>query len=308
MLEELKRRLSDYEVVLEPDEDTPEWWAGAPSVVRTKEGVFYMAARMREGRSPKGKRGYEIRILRSEDGRRFEAVHRIARERAGVEGFERPALAVDPTNGLFKLYGCTPLEKGWGILKFEDADKPEEFRPESARTVLWVDSPADDTFRVTGYKDPVLLWNRGQWHMFVIGLDRVERIFHFTSGTGESWKAVSDQPVMPNDGWHNFHTRPASVLPMPVGSLFVYEGSNLSWFDPNYNIASGLAFTPDLGRFYDLTPEGPLLQSTTPGDLQTWRYSDWIQVGPEVFVYFEAARPNRTNEIRVASFPVGLLT
>ena len=91
-LDDIRSAMSRYEVVLEPDQDTPEWWAGAPSVLRAEDGTFYLAARMREGRSPRGKRGYEIRILRSPDGKRFETVNRIRREEAGVPGFERPAL------------------------------------------------------------------------------------------------------------------------------------------------------------------------------------------------------------------------
>jgi hypothetical protein len=67
-----------------------------------------------------------------------------------------------------------------------------------------------------------------------------------------------------------------------------------------YNIATGLAFTPDLETFHDLTPDAPLLRSTTPGACHTWRYSHWLPVGDKIHVYFEAARPNGTNEIRLA--------
>ena len=103
MFDDVVEALSRYEVVLEPDEDTPEWWAGAPSVVLTDDGTFYLAARMREGNSPRGRRGYEVRILKSADGRRFEPVNHIRREDAGVSGFERPALVTDPKTGRFKL-------------------------------------------------------------------------------------------------------------------------------------------------------------------------------------------------------------
>ena len=48
----------------------------------------------------------------------------------------------------------------------------------------------------------------------------------------------------------------------------------------------------------DLTPTAPLLQSTTPGDYHTWRYSNWLTVGDEMHVYAEVARPNNSNEIR----------
>jgi len=292
--------VAQYHVVLEPDENTPEWWAGAPSALRADDGTFYLAARMREGMSPRGKRGHEIRILKSADGRNFEPINHIRREDAGVPVFERPALVRVPDTGKYRLYGCSGLERGWAIIKFEDADDPAAFDARSARPVLAADYPEDGFAHVTGYKDPVVFWESGRWHMFVIGCDNVERVWHFVSHDGESWERAAPGPVMENAGWHNFYTRPASVLPLTVGYLFVYEGSTLGWRDPVYNIATGLAYSPDLQTFVDLTPREPLLKSTTPGDYHTWRYSCWVPVEDKVFVYYEAARPNNTNELRLS--------
>lgn len=299
MFDDIVAALSRYEVILEPDENLPEWWAGAPSVAVSQEGVFYLAARMREGRSRRGRRGYEIRILRSTDGHHFEAINHILRDDARVPVFERPAMVRDPQTGKYRLYGCAGFDRGWAILKFDDVDDPAAFDPHSAQRVLISDYPDDGFIHVTGYKDPVIAWDGGRWHMFVIGTDRVERLYHFTSEDGEVWQAATPTPVMENSGWHNFYTRPASVLPLAVGYLFVYEGSNVLWRDPPYNIATGLAYSPDLETFIDLTPFEPLLRSTTPGDYHTWRYSHWMAVGDQVFVYFEAARPNNTNELRL---------
>jgi hypothetical protein len=307
MFEAVVKAMGEYDVVLEPDENTPEWWAGAPSVVRAADGTFYLACRMREGNSPKGRRGYEVRILKSGDGRRFEPINHITREEAGVPGFERPALGIDPASGKFRLYGCAGLERGWAILKFDDVDDPAAFDARSARPVLQADYPDDGFAHVTGYKDPVVFWDGERWHLFVIGTDRIERIHHFGSADGENWAAVSTKPVIENTGWHSFYTRPASVLPMAVGYLFIYEGSHIEWRDPVYNIATGLAYSPDLETFVDLTPEEPLLKSTTPGEYHTWRYSHWMQVDDKVFAYFEAARPNNTNEIRLGVFQAGAL-
>jgi len=304
MFEKIVSAMADYHVVLEPDENTPEWWAGAPSVCRADDGAFYLACRMREGHSPRGRRGYEIRILKSADGYHFTPIHRLLREDAGVPGFERPALVRDPRTGRYKLYGCAGLGRGWAILKFDDVDDPADFSADSARPVLIADYPDDGFAHVTGYKDPFVIWLQGQWHMFVIGHDRVERIWHFTSRDGELWEPAAAGPAMENDGWHNFYTRPACVLPMAVGYLFVYEGSNVGWRDPVYNIATGLAYSPDLQTFIDLTPNAPLLKSTTPGDYITWRYSHWMRVGDQILVYAEAARPNNTNEIRLGAFTV----
>jgi len=307
MFEALVKAMADYDVVLEPDENTPEWWAGAPSVVRAPDGTFYLACRMREGTSPKGRRGYEVRILKSADGRRFEPINHITREDAGVPGFERPALVIDPATGKFRLYGCAGLERGWAILRFDDVDDPAAFDARSVRPVLQADYPDDGFAHVTGYKDPVVFWDGKCWHLFVIGTDRLERIHHFTSVDSENWAVTTTKRAIENMGWHNFYTRPASVLPMTVGYLFVYEGSHIAWRDPVYNIATGLAYSPDLETFIDLTPDEPLLKSTTPGEYHTWRYSHWMRVNGKVFAYFEAARPNNTNEIRLGVFEAGAL-
>lgn len=306
MFEQIVQALSQYHVVLEPDENTPEWWAGAPTVLRAADGSFYLAARMREGNSPRGKRGYELRILKSADGYRFEPVHRLRREDVGVPGFERPALVRVPETGQYRLYACAGLERGWAILRFDDVDDPARIDPRSVRRVLWEDYLDDGFVHVTGYKDPFVLHTGGQWHMFVIGSDRVERIWHFISADGDHWEHAEPGPFMENAGWHNYFTRPACVVPMAVGYLFIYEGSHVSWRDPVYNIATGLAYSPDLTHCIDLTPDAPLLMSTTPGQYHTWRYSHWLVVDQRMFAYFEAARPNNTNEIRLGVFDLAV--
>lgn len=296
----LASALKQYHVVLEPDKNLTDWWAGAPSAALGPDGAFYVAARMREADSPRGRRGYEIRILKSTDGIHFAPINRLTREAAGVEGFERPALAFDPASGKFRLYGCATNGHGWWIIRFDDVADPADFMAKSARPVL-AHTPNTDRYPAfTGYKDPVVFFTEVRWHMMVIGCDFVERIHHFVSDDGDVWTPAAPLPIMENTGWHNFFTRPASVLPMPVGYLLIYEGSHFTWTDPAYNIATGLAFSPDLQRFHDLTPDAPLLKSDTPGDYHTWRYSHWLRAGDRVFVYFEASRPNNTNELRVS--------
>jgi hypothetical protein len=298
-------KFRSYEVILGPDQNEPEWWAGAPSVARGRDGVFWLACRLRTADSPRGLRGYEIRLLSSTDGLHFTRRHSIKRQDVPIAGFERPALLVDPKTGRFKLYACGPWKNaGWRILKFDDAHDPTGFQPASARVVI---APAAKSYErdvaVEEYKDPFILHAEGHYHCFVIGvIRRTERIFHFRSDDGETWSPVANpyQPVMNLTGWHNFYVRPACVLPLGVGYLFVYEGSSASWYDPVYNIATGLAFTFDLHHMIDLTPESPLLVSTTPSaHFRTWRYSYWLYVDGELWVYAEVARPNETNEIRL---------
>ncbi len=305
LIERLPVGFHEYSVILEPDKDEPEWWAGAPSVVRDKEGTFWLACRMRTANAPRGLRGYEIRILRSSDGIHFTKAHSIRREDVPIPGFERPALLTDPQTSQFKLYVCGPWKDGpWSIIKFDDSNDPTQFEPASAKPVI---SPRSSSYDrdviVDGYKDPFILFAEGQYHCYVIGtMRRTERIYHFRSPNGERWEPVGSpyQSIMDLTGWHDFYVRPACVIRVGVGYLFVYEGSNCDWYDPVYNIATGVGFTFDLHRIIDLTPDAPLVVSTTPSEhFHTWRYSHWMMVGGEFWVYAEVARPNETNEIRL---------
>jgi len=309
LLSNIPTALRQYDVIVEPDKDEPEWWAGAPSVVRDLNGTFWLACRMRTADAPRGLRGYEIRILRSDDGIHFEKVHSIRREAVPIPGFERPALLIDPQTGRFKLYACGPWRSGpWSIIKFADVDEPTEFDPSTAKVVIAPQPKSYDRDIVpVEYKDPFILHAEGAYHCYVIGvMRRTERIYHFRSTDGERWEPVGSpyQSVMDLTGWHDFYVRPASVVPVGVGFLFFYEGSNCGWYDPVYNIATGVGFTLDLHRVTDLTPEAPLAVSTTPSaHFHTWRYSHWLWVDDELWVYAEAARPNESNEIRLFRLP-----
>ena len=295
--------------ILKPDRDEAEWWAGAPSVVRDAQGTFWLAARMRSPEQPVGLRGYEIRLLRSPDGLHFTPVRSIHRSELPIPGFERPALALDPRTGRFKLYVCGPWQEGpWCILKFDDVEELARIDARTARPVIQAPErkyPRDVSVRE--YKDPVILHALGQWHCFVTGYVRQnERIFHFTSPDGEAWEPVGEvnQPIMDLTHWHNFFVRPASVLPLGVGFLFVYEGSNTGWYDPVYNVLTGLGFTFDLHEIINLSPQAPLFRSTTPGHgFYTWRYSHWLRVGHELWVYAEVANERQAHEIRLFRLP-----
>ena len=106
----------------------------------------------------------------------------------------------------------------------------------------------------------------------------------------------------------------ASLLPTAVTSAAVSPGyiwveaesatdkreQTNDWYDPVYNIATGMAFSFDLHDVIDLTPASPLIVSTTPSErFHTWRYSHWMHVDDEIWVYAEVARPNDSNEIRL---------
>ena len=66
-----------------------------------------------------------------------------------------------------------------------------------------------------------------------------------------------------------------------------------------YNIGTGIGFTFDLHNIIDLTTESPLLLSSTPGDFYTFRYSHWLLVNNELWVYAEVTNSNNSHEIRL---------
>lgn len=303
-------RLGEGTVILRPDKQELEWWAGAPSVVRDAHGTFWMACRMRTADSPRGKRGYEIRFLRSGDGIHFEKVGGILRDQVPIPGFERPSVLIDPETGLFRLYGCGPWQDGpWAIIKWKDASSLAQIDPGSAKPVIQpLPKRYDRDVLPEEYKDPFIFYTDGKYHCYVIGyMRKTERIYHFSSQDGELWEPVESpaESVMDLDGWHDFFVRPACVVPTGMGYLFVYEGSNTAWYDPVYNVATGLGFTFDLHQVIDLTPDSPLAVSSTPGPFfVTFRYSHWLRVGEEMWIYAEVACPNQTNEIRLFRVPM----
>ena len=298
-----------YDVILQPEKNEPEWWAGAPTVVRDEKGIFFLACRMRSPQYPRGLRGYEIRILRSTDGIHFQKIKTIKREEIPIPGFERPALLLDPKTKKFKLYVCGPWKSGhWGIIKLNDVDDLSKINPASAKPVILpIPKSYDRDIMIDEYKDPVIFHADGRYHCYVIGIiRRTERIYHFTSRDGEIWNPVGNpyESVMDLTGWHDFYVRPASVLPLDKGYLFIYEGSRVSWHDPVYNIATGLAFSFDLDHISDLNPDSPSILSSTPGKhFSTFRYSRWLNVNDEIWIYAEVACPNDAFELRLFRIP-----
>ncbi len=289
---------SSYHTVLEPEHDEADWWAGAPSVVRDKEGIIWLACRMREARSPRGERGYAVWLLRSEDGYNFEQVGAIHRDELGTVSVERPALVIDPWTGKFRLYICRagkPEPGGWYVAVLDDVEQPDDFDGHTARPVLRGEGGQ-------GMKDPFVLIVGGLYYMFYIGygLSEGQRELPYVSVSpnGQSF-TVDPRPLLQHGGWHTYFTRPACVMPMAGCFVLYYEGSGTDWFDPVYNIQGGMAVSFDLREYYDATPSAPLFRSPTPGKYETLRYTDYLCLQDRVLFYYEAARPNDSSELRV---------
>ena len=65
-------------------------------------------------------------------------------------------------------------------------------------------------------------------------------------------------------------------------------------------MGTGIAFTFDLHTIQDLSLDGPIAISSTPSErFHTFRYSHWMQVDDELWVYAEVTKPNESHEIRL---------
>ncbi len=305
--------LGQFTTVVEPERDEPGWWAGAPSVAHDgNTGEFWLAVRMRTAEGQRGSRGYELRILKSKNGKQFHLVKKIHRTEMDVSVFERPALIIKE-DGKFTLYGCSSFMGQWAIWKLADVDDPSRLDPGTMEVIHHPPLNAGPEAALHGYKDPFIIRIKNRWHMTVIGEAHkiAARPYHFISQDGIAWEpwpadVLNGKPAtfFEATGWHDWATRPACLVPQRVGTLLVYEGSHLNWHDSVYNLATGLAYSPDMTRWHDLTPDTPMLTSTTPGRFHTWRYSHWLPVDGTMHVFWEGAKPNDAFETRMATFPL----
>ena len=134
----------------------PGYWAGASSAALDEDGAFVVGYRVRNGHDGTD----ETVIARSEDGERFTTVATLDESEFGAKGMERPAL-VRTESGRWRLYVCCadPGSPHWWIDALE-ADEPEGFAAEGARTVF----PSD---RITGVKDPVVQRTSQGWQTWI---------------------------------------------------------------------------------------------------------------------------------------------
>ena len=303
-----KFNLNEYKVIAKPQNFSEGCWAGAPSVVFDEDsGEYWLVYRVRD----KVERGIEIHIARSKDGISFKNEKVLKREDFGnyMISVERSSILKNPYTGKFMLFisyerdfagGSRPQKYGrrgrWVIGKFKDVDDPRDFDPETLRTVI---VPSLEGLDNNGVKDPYVFSLGKIFLMYYIGGGAREQTFLAYSYDGEKWLKYEKNPVFRVGGWHDYATRPCSILPLNTGFLLLYGGSNNEWYAPVYNIATGYAFTVNFKEFIDLTPLSPVLTSPTGNKYKTIRYSDILLEEDRILLYYEAARKDDAFETRV---------
>lgn len=282
---------TQVDVAIAPPDGGPGAWAGAPSALLVG-GTFYLAYRVR---LPIGKgRGIANVVARSTDGVVFETVAELDKDTFGAESLERPALAVTAA-GSWRVYvSCaTPGTKHWRVDLLE-ADTPEGLSSAPTRTVL-PGSPGQ------GVKDPVIVAEGGQWHMWAsvhpLGeIDHTDRMTsdYATSPDGVEW-TWHGTALAPRPGsWDARGTRITAVDlsgPTPVAW---YDGRATA--EENWEERTGVARGGShLGEFMAFDDE-PVAESAY--GLKGLRYLSIVPLpGGGRRLYYERTRADGAHEL-----------
>jgi hypothetical protein len=260
------------------------------------DGRFYLAYRLRR---PIGLgRGFRNVIAVSDDGVHFDEVARIERDRFGAESLERPALAVTP-DGRWRVYiSCaTENSKHWRVDVLEAAE-PAGLTTAKPRTVLAGSAEH-------GVKDPVIVWDSGQWHLWasVHPLERwddADRMTtdYATSPDGLDWTWHGTVLAGRPGTWDQRGVRVSSVLIAGDELVASYDGRASAAQNWEEHTGVARARRDASGRFGSLRAiDGPPLRSPAePGGL---RYVSAVGL-PDggTRLYYEVTCADGAHELR----------
>jgi hypothetical protein len=298
ILDLLGRALSDEPatVVVEPPGIGTGFWAGGPSVVHS-DGVFHLAYRLR--RPVDQGRGYANVVGTSTDGIHFEPVASLSAERFGCASLERPALIRRPDGGWRLYVSCsTPHSKHWWV---EAVDTPPgggiADLADGTRTVVL---PGDAT---SAWKDVVVTRDGDLWrmwaceHLLDLGDDEADRMrsVFLTSSDGLTWTPIRVALGPTERSWDARGVRITSAWESDGKWLASYDGrasAAENWFE-----RTGFAVGPTPDEFEPVA--GPFDR-----DGHTLRYVTIAALPTGLRVYFEAQRPDGSNDLRTLLLPV----
>jgi hypothetical protein len=242
-------------------------------------------------------RGYPNVVARSDDGERFETVASVDKDRFGAESLERPALTPLPGGGWRLYVSCaTPGTLHWSI---EAVDAPTiEGLDRGRRTSVLA---GDES---TGVKDPVVVWSRGLWHMWVCchTIDPPEDADamltrYATSTDGLRWELHGVALAGRRGRWDARGARITSVLLGGRSAVAYYDGRASA--EANWEEQTGIAvgtpncFEAEGGRPVGTSPAGGALRYVSVVGL----------AGGGHRLYYEAARRDGAHDLRTEYAP-----
>jgi hypothetical protein len=286
--------------VLEPEERGPGNWVGAPSVLHDpSRGTTLLTYRKRRPRGgPPPDRGYECSIAESRDGFTFTDIWSVTKDAFSSTSMERFCLHRDPT-GRYLLYVSYehPEDGRWRIDVLE-ADSPDGFGAGTARTVL---TPA--ATGTAAVKDPYVVRVGPAYYMYV-------STFLTDDGPAPTSLAISldgvrfrwaGEALGVGAGWDRYQARLTSIVRAAPVFVGFYDGAASPAEDTEERL--GVAVSSDLVRWRRLTEDEPWVVS--PHATGSLRYLDALDLGDELLLYYEYARPDGSHELRLSRLPRG---
>ena len=297
ILDLIGRALTDEPatVVVEPPGAGKGFWAGGPSVVHS-DGLFHLAYRLR--RPVDQGRGYANVVSRSTDGIHFEPVATLPAETFVCASLERPALIRRPDGGWRVYVSCsTANSKHWWVEAVDTAPggDPAELA-DGRRTVVL---PGDAN---SAWKDVVVTRDGDAWRMWACehlldqGDDEADRMrsVYLTSADGLAWTQRRIALAPTAGGWDARGVRITSAWESDGKWLASYDGrasAAENWFE-----RTGFAVGATPEEFEPVA--GPFDR-----DGHTLRYVTLAQLPTGLQVYFEAQRPDGSNDLRTVFVP-----
>jgi hypothetical protein len=243
-------------------------------------------------------RGFRNVVAVSEDGLNFDEVVSVERGQFGAASLERPALTVTP-DGRWRLYvSCaTENSKHWRVDVVEASTLPE-LATATPQTVLAGSAG-------TAVKDPVVVWDSGQWHLWASvhpleSWDNADRMTtdYATSPDGLEWTWHGTVLAGREGQWDARGVRISSVAVNGDEIVASYDGRARA--DQNWEELTGVAVGNRLddgcfGRLTAFSSE-PLRSPNDPGGL---RYLSAIRLPDgNARVYYELTCPDGSHELR----------
>ena len=309
--------LCDYTrsvVVREPPGSGAGSWAGAPGAFYDpQDGCVYLTYRYRRPRGVEPDRGGETRLAHSRDGIAFEDLCALTKDQFDSPSIERCAIQRAPDGAWLWYVSYVDGADGRWRTDLLEASRPDAFDP-SARSLLF-DASAPG---IEGVKDPWIVRMGPVWYMLLsyatspdaaasdddkhgtadiynTGLTQSCTALA-TSLDGRTWHWQGDvlHPTRPG-AWDSYATRLTCFLPHGASWLGFYDGS--ASVEGNYEERAGIAVGGDPFAWHSLSPDRPALVS--PHASGSLRYIDCITDRTRRLLYFEAARPDGSHDLRV---------
>lgn len=307
-------------VVMEPAADGAGSWIGCPGVLyEPAEERLWLTYRHRRPRGVEEDRGWRCGIGLSSDGLEFNEVWAVEKHELGTSSMERFCLAKDPVADGYLLYisYVDPADNRWRIDVVEAAS-PSELDVRKARPVLTAASTGTE-----GVKDPWVLTVGPATYLFASfasadGLNPADRerahaeadVYNTGLTTHPTGLATSldgrsftwqGEVFGVGTAWDRYQARLSTAVRSGGAYLGLYDGSASA--DENYEERCGLAISHDLRQWHRLTPEVPWV--TTPHATGSLRYFAAAEVGTELYLYYESARPDGSHDLRLIKKEMG---